>query len=566
MASAQLQTRSANLAGLFTNGAAYRVPLFQRQYSWGKEEWEDLWEDLWELHGGPDRVHFMGAVVLQAESETTFVVIDGQQRFTTLTLLALAVIQAIESLAAAGVDADANLQRAAILRRLVLGDKDPASLTQIGRLTLSRLDDGFFRDYILTFTRPPSLRRFPDSNRRILDAFAYFADQIGKAFGPAASGEELARFLNETVARRLQFIVITVEDDGNAYLLFETLNARGVGLSPGDLIKNFLYSLVAASPADLERMDRMWARLTATTTLERFPEFLRFYLTCEAGRIRRERLFRTIRDRVRTGPAAFSLLRDLENSAELFAALWDSDHEYWRERREDRRNVRALQIFGVTQIYPVLFAAFARFSRADFSRVLKFVVVLSFRYQVVGRLETSLLESVYADAARRLFAREISSPAALAAALSRLWVPDGQFRADMENLSIHTFGREKRLARYVLFELEQDIARAPRDMDADPATIEHILPENPGDEWMDAFPAQRLDNYVYRIGNLTLLEASRNREAADLGFAAKRALYAESAYSLTNRIQVDEWTPDTVAARQLQLATRATHIWRSDFS
>lgn len=560
-----LQTNTASLAALFTNGRAYKIPLFQRQYSWGKEEWEDLWDDLRDLHTGHDRNHFMGAVVLQQETETSFLVIDGQQRFTTLTLLALAVIHTIENIASAGHDTEANQLRSEILRRLILGDKDPASLTHIGRLTLSRNDDGFFRDYILTFTRPPNLRRFPESNRRLLDSFTYFSQKIAATFGPQPSGEDLARFLNETVARRLQFIVITVEDDGNAYLLFETLNARGVSLSPADLIKNYLYSLAATSPADLERMDRAWLRLTGTTTQERFPEFLRFYLTCIVGRIRRERLFRTIREQVAGRPAAFQLLNALESSAELFAALREPDHEYWRANRDDRRRVRALQIFGVTQIFPVLFAAFEKFSRDDFSRVLKLAVILSFRYQIVGRLETSLLETLYADSARRSFSGELKSPAAVALSLARLYVPDDQFRGDMESLTLQTDGRDKRLVRYILFELEQDAANAPRDMDIDPATIEHILPENPGESWSDAFPAPQIEASIYRIGNLTLLESSLNRDAATQPFSAKRTLYAKSAYSLTNHIHFEDWTPETLSARQRQLAERALHIWRSDY-
>ncbi|MFN0105414.1 MAG: DUF262 domain-containing protein [Bryobacteraceae bacterium] len=559
--SSPLQTSTASLGTLFSNARAYRIPLFQRHYSWGKEELEDLWEDLWDLHTGKDRTHFMGAIVLQSLSDTTFVVIDGQQRLTTLSLLGLAVIEAIERQAE-----DKNPARAAILRRLILGDEDPTSVTHIGRLTLGHNDDGFFRDFILPSIQPPNPQRLPESNRRLLDAQAVFRGKLATAFGPNPSGEELARFLNETVARRLQFIVITVEDDGDAYRFFETLNARGVSLSPADLIKNYLYSLAADSPAALEKTDRAWIRLTGLTGHEQFPEFLRLCLASQHGRIRREHLFRIIRKQAPDRAAALYLLQSLDASAELFAALREVGHQYWLGHLDDRLRVRALQIFRVTQFYPILFEAFARFSREDFSRVVKLAVVFTFRANVVGRQESSVLESTCAAAAIGIRNREITTLAGLAAALATIYVPDRQFLHDLEGLSFQTQGRDKRLARYVLFELEQDLGHATRDMDADPASIEHVLPENPGEEWNDAFPAVHIGNYIYRLGNLTLLEPNLNRQAATSPFPTKLLLYARSAYALTQTIQQQEWTPDTLTARQHQLAARAVHIWRSDFA
>jgi hypothetical protein len=492
-------------------------------------------------------------------------VIDGQQRFTTLTILALAIIKTIEELIERGEEPEANNERAQYFRRLVLGEKDPTSLTAVGRLTLSKGDDEFFHDYLLQFSRPPVLRRLPESNQRLLETYDYFKEEIGKEFAAALTGETLSRFLNETVARRLQFIVITVEDDSNAYLLFETLNARGVGLSPADLIKNYLYSLVATSEADLERMDRLWRRVTGTTSQERFPEFLRFHLTCIHGRVRRERLFRTIRDQVRDSRSAFKLLVDIEQTAELFAALRDSTHDLWRSNQEDRRRIRALTIFGVTQIFPVLFAAFERFSRQDFSRVLKLAETLSFRYQIIGRLETSILESVYAETARKVYSGEIKSPSVLFRALSRIYVTDDQFRADIDNFSVQTSGRGKKLARYILFELERDASHAQIDMDSDQATIEHIFPENPTEDWVQAFSPRQAEISTYRIGNLTLLEPGLNRDAANRPYRDKLTLYARSGYSLTRGIVVEEWSPEAIAARQSSLADRAVHIWRSDF-
>ena len=556
-----MQTNTASLGSLFSNGNSYTVPPFQRQYSWGEEEWEDLWDDLWNLRTAEASSHFMGALVLKTESSIRFVVVDGQQRLTTITILGLAVIHAIEAQPGAG-----NLARAAILRRLILGDEDPASLTRVGRLTLSRADDGFFRDFILPSIQPSNPLRFPESNRRLLQAAAFFQRKITAGFGPDPSTEELARFLNETVARRLQFLVITVEDDANAYRLFETLNARGVSLSPADLIRNYLYSLAADSPVSLAAIDRAWLRLTGVTGLEQFPEFLRQSLAAQHGRIRRDHLFRTVRKQAPDRAAAQSLLQSLESDAELYSALNDTSHEYWRGRPEDRRRVRALQLLRAPQFNPILFETFTRFRRDDFSRVLKLTVVLAFRAITVARQESSVIESTAADAARRVRAGEITAGAALSAALAPVYVRDQQFLHGLEGLSLQTPGRDSRLARYILFELERDAGHLERDMDSDSATIEHILPDAPSDSWYTAFPAAQAESYVCRLGNLTLLEPALNRDAAARPFPEKLPLYARSTYALTQSIGQLEWTPDTISARQHQLATRALHIWRSDFA
>jgi uncharacterized protein with ParB-like and HNH nuclease domain len=131
-----LETRSTQFGDLIGNGRLYRVPPFQRDYSWQEENWEDLWQDILNLHKNPDASHYMGALVLQTEkdSERVFTVIDGQQRLATLSIVTMAVIAQIQALGEAGRDVDANQERQDILKRTYLADKDPRSLTYASKL------------------------------------------------------------------------------------------------------------------------------------------------------------------------------------------------------------------------------------------------------------------------------------------------------------------------------------------------------------------------------------------------------------------------------------------------
>ena len=132
-----LNTRTINYLELIGNGKSYRVPPYQRDYSWSEEEWEDLWNDIVELQPDPEAVHYMGALVVEGSNDRELLIIDGQQRLATLSLFALAVIARLPDMAAAGVDSEANTARAQGLRDRFIGEKDPASLTESSRLYLN---------------------------------------------------------------------------------------------------------------------------------------------------------------------------------------------------------------------------------------------------------------------------------------------------------------------------------------------------------------------------------------------------------------------------------------------
>ena len=123
-----LDTKTVNLNEILGNGKVYRVPIFQRDYSWEQDNWEDLWNDI-EIAAQSGKAHYMGSVVLQSGSGKDYLIIDGQQRFTTLSILALAVIDAINQLKIAGNEPTENSERFDILMRQYIGHKDPSSLT-----------------------------------------------------------------------------------------------------------------------------------------------------------------------------------------------------------------------------------------------------------------------------------------------------------------------------------------------------------------------------------------------------------------------------------------------------
>lgn len=565
---ALLDTRTANFLELIGNGKIYRVPPYQRDYSWKEEHWEDLWTDIMEMHHSPSDHHYMGALVIEAKSDREFEVIDGQQRLATLSILALAVLHKLALLAADGQQPEANRERAEHLRKRFVGEKDPASLQESSKLFLNETDNAFFQDYLVQLRQPNNPRGLPKSNRLLWECFRYFCARLEGLPQSNRDGEALATLLNETVARQLLFIQITVDDEVNAYTVFETLNARGMELSSTDLLKNYLFSRVRVK-ADLDALQRRWQQLIATVRQERFPDFLRYHLLCEHRKVRKQRLFKMVRTTVHEPLEVFDLMAALEGRAELFAALSDPYHSWWIARQECQPYIKELRLFGVRQMTPLLFAAWEKFPVEDFARILKLVAVIAFRYSIVSRLNTNGLEPLYHDAAKAVLDGTATTPSAVFAKLESVYVDDQAFEQNFALMEVNTSRNRKKLAKYILSRLEADASGRPCDPDADPASIEHVLPENPAARWDESFPEQHWANYIYRLGNLSLLEAGINRRIGNAEYGDKLAAYADSRYHLTRQLAEhapDEWNPDTLTARQARMARRATHLWRCDFA
>jgi hypothetical protein len=563
-----LNTSTSNFVELVGNGRLFAVPPYQRDYSWTEEQWEDLWNDIMELKARPDDTHYMGALVVAARSDREFEIIDGQQRLATLSLFALAVIEHLGRLAARGIAPADNEERARALRARFIGEKDPASLVEASKLNLNSTNNSFYQDYLVQLRQPMNPRGLVKSNRLLWECFLYFRDRLQRPTSWRDDGQTLARILSETVGRQLMFIRIAVDDELNAYTVFETLNARGLELSATDLLKNYLFSRVPLE-GDRVALQRRWQALIDKVSSPNFPEFLRYHLLCQYSKVRSQRLFKVIRDQVKQPQQVFGLLDSLDPRGELFAALKDENHGYWVDLPGAKEHVRDLNIFRIRQMTPLLFAAWEKFSGQDFVRTLKLVKNTSFRYTVVSGLNTNALEPVYHEAAKAVLDGRAEHVAQVADILSRIYVDDEKFKADFAALNLGGATHNRKIAKYILAKLESRASGRNCDPDTDPGSIEHILPQNPTGDWEADFPADLWEQNVDRLGNLTLLESSQNRALANAVYQTKVFSYATSRYQTSRDIIAlapDHWTLPLLEERQRRMSEVAAQVWRSDFS
>ena len=564
MADKNLMTPSTtSLSGLLGNGVTYQVPVFQRDYSWKNDNWTDLWEDIKILlNTGKD--HYMGAIVLQKMGEKQFLVIDGQQRLTTLSLLVLATIKKIQDLIDAGIEPDNNTERISELRRGFLGQKDPASLHYSSKLFLNENNDPFYQRNLLQLIAPQNEKTLIDSDRLLWQGFDFFYRKIGELF-PNADGVALATFLSKSIGDKMMFIKIEVEDELSAYTLFETLNYRGVDLTVTDLLKNYLFSLI--TPADLRIAKEIWKKIATGVGIDVFPTFLRHFWISRKPLVRQEQLFKTIRAEVKSNQQVFDLLNDLDRYAEVYLALQDPHSIYWRGSRERIKRIREMKLFGVKQQLPLLMIAKEKLTDNEFDKVLKIISIISFRYNIVGSHQANRMEELYNGVAQKIFNNTITTAQGVFSDIKELYISDADFRNDFSTLELYSYGRSKKLARYILFELENNLMQGgDRDYELDPGTIEHILPENAGANWDHDFSQLIQLSYVYRLGNYTLLEDHLNRDCETLLFDQKKPFYTKSQYEMSKIINYNEWNPAVLDARQHDLARKATAIWRISYA
>lgn len=562
-----LNTNTSNVVELVGNGRVFTVPQYQRDYSWTEEQWEDLWNDILELSAKRDDSHYMGALVVEAKTDRAFEIIDGQQRLATISVFALAVISKLNDLADAEVEAEDNRERSTALRTRFIGEKDPASLVEASKLNLNQTNNSFYQDYLVQLREPINVRGLAKSNKLLWECFAYFKAKISAHPVWRGDGRALAALLSETVGRQLMFIRITVDDELNAYTVFETLNARGLELTATDLLKNYLFSRIPLV-GDRAVLQRRWQALIDRVGASSFPEFLRYHLLCELPKVRTQRLFKIVRDQVKSPDQVFALLDKLDPRAELYAALKDSTHGYWVDRPHARPYIKELNQFRVRQMTPLLFAAWEKFPADEFIRTLKLVTVISFRYTVISSLNTNALEPIYHEAAKAVLEGRAERAGPVAAILRTIYVPDEKFRADFAAFNLAGNGQGRKLAKYLLAKIESHAGNAC-DPETDPGTIEHILPENPSQAWAAMFPSDRWEQSIDRLGNLTLLEADTNRALGSADYLVKVAAYPNSTYVHTREIAVIapvEWTPALLDHRQGMMADVAVQVWRSDFA
>lgn len=546
---------------LMGNGLRYEIPKFQRDYSWETEQWDDLWFDIMGLMQDEESEHYMGYLVLQTSNDKNFSIIDGQQRLTTMSLLVLSVLKCLGDLVSQNIDSENNSRRKETLLNSYIGYVNPVTLISDNKIKLNRNSDEYYRHNLVLLKDNLPIRNTNSSEKHMRECFLWFYEKVKKQF---KTGEALAGFV-DNIVDKLSFTVIVVTDQLNAFKVFETLNARGVQLSSADLLKNYLFSIVDETnphKSEMEELEQLWSKVLVKLGSQKFEEYLRYFWNSKNRVVRKNNLFKTIKKSITAKGQAFELIRELDETADVFSAIQNPDDELWRQYPELIKALEELKLYQVRQTFSLFITAYKKLSITEFTKLVKSCSVITFRYNVIGGLNPNEQEDAYNKIA--LFIWENSK---LDLELFRsIYVDDRDFEQAFSSKEFKRNTRSHKIVKYIFSSIEKKIYSNDVPVESDLYTIEHILPESADENWGD-FKDEEISRCIYRLGNLVLLEKSLNQKADILPFNEKKKIFAKSNSKLTQNFdsEYETWSESKIVSRQKILARFAKSVWKIQF-
>jgi len=551
----KLNTKDESLREVLSNGKKYFVPKFQRDYSWENEQWTIFWEDIENVLQEENEYHYMGYLVLQGAEKNQFKIIDGQQRLTTFSLLVLAAIKRLK-------EAEQNEQeRMDELHKNFIGSKDLIKLKMTNKLKLNRNNDHYFNEAIIGENLPKkNIKRTVHLMRK---AFEYFYEVFKNK-----TGEEIGKII-ETISQNLLFTTIYVGSELNAYKVFETLNARGVQLSSADLLKNYLFSIIdqtnTAPDEVIDRLEEKWERIGNDIGSNHYTDYILCDWNSTHSFARKSSLFREIRNELDTTKKADNYLVRLANNSQLYAALLNYEDEFWKESNDYlkiKHNLYFLQLFNIKQPISLLYAAYLN-RKDSFLKILNWIVVFSLRYNVICRDHPGDQEKLYNKICLSISQSDKDEYALLDEIkneIFKFYPEDEKFRQAFADKTMLT-GQSNKKARYLFSRLAEK--SGANSIDETKLTIEHILPNNPKNEWINCF-GENWQLFTQRIGNMALVTRNENEQLGQQDFEAKKQILCNSDYPINNVADYESWDSSSVESRQKDLAKMAVQLWRID--
>ncbi len=555
-----IDSHSVSIGEIFRKPVAYHVPHYQRDFAWTDEQVEILWEDIIaSLTDRESNDYFLGAIVVApGEDDKTRSIVDGQQRLAAISMLFSAI--------AAAWQEEGDERRATGISRDYLGTEDRRTGDIIPKLKLNETNSDVFKSVVLDRKTPSisDLKLWHPSKKRIHQAFEIIKKSLHKWLEGFKDKESALLDLEEFLADRLNVILIEVGDDSDAFVIFETLNDRGLALAVSDLVKNYLFSL--AGSRDIETFKVQWHDISTVVGGQHLTQFLRHYWLSSFGLVRERDLYRELKHNIKNNTKARQFIERLHSASKLYAALENPEHDFWEDFPHEILDIlKALSVFGVTQYRPVALAVVEKFKPDKAIKVFRQLMVISFRYTVVAKLGTGNLEKIYADAAMAVRNDEAPSPKEVFSKLRQAYVPDGVFS---DRFASRRFTKSV-IARYILADnyIEQSSEKKVAFESAN-ITLEHVLPKNPGNDWRDAYTSnEEFEEIVEQIGNLTLLERGKNRGVANAAFdKKKKRAFLTSGLAINKEIATEkEWNAEKIRERSRKFAELACKIWKISY-
>jgi uncharacterized protein with ParB-like and HNH nuclease domain len=545
-----------------------RVPLHQREFSWTKEQVNDLYRDVADTIADRKPNYFLGTIVIALPEEDLPQIVDGQQRIVTTTILIAAIRDFMFR---------QNYNDSAIsLENDFLTKYDRIALEHVPNLRLNTDDDQYFRNSIIARSDSPERNSATATkpSHFLLKEAAKLAEERVQLIVEGHSDSqarlhEWIKYLQETVV----VIVIWASKEMDAYKMFETLNDRGLPTTQADMLKSYL--LQQATEGSLLEAQSRWSSMrTSIDPLglnDGVVDYLRHFTLAKLGPTKEKSsgFYSRLQQDVQGKTKSLRFLNDLAIYADNYAALLSPSHSKWNDYDDRvRLSLEAIKLFGVAQIRPLMLAVVQHFVPEEADKAFRSFLCWTVRFLIVGGTRTQALQDAYAQQAYNVTTGKAKTAKDIRANLIGSVIPNNEvFEAGFGVASVSN----SQLARYYLRALEATKStetEAPELLpieDKKIVNLEHIMPQTLGNGWTH-IASETAAAYTNRIGNLVLMNAKQNKLIGNSQFSAKRKLFDNSSIKLTKMVAEDTnddtlWGPSEIESRQKVLAKLAVKTW-----
>lgn len=576
-----LHAYTKSIGDLLSVKKKYIVPRFQREYSWKTEEVLELWKDITssiKIDNGNclNNEYFIGSLVLVGQdSSFEMLIVDGQQRLTTITILLSALTQSFK-------DISENNLADGIYFQYIEG-KDDAN--QPYYKLINETPKPFFQTGIQFHTKQ-SVTASSEEETKLLEAYNFFLDNLTfsslsttfRGFDQLIGNENekhksLLSAIRNQVLNHLKVIYITVSDEEDAYTIFETLNARGMSLSAVDLIKNLIFKdLKTQHPDDYAKTE--WKKIR--TNLEvgevniNIDTFFRHFWLSKYGFTSEGRIYKAFKDFKDNGEIdSTSFLAELVENSSYYSTIINPNIDEWRQPEEKSiyNSLLALNLFRVVQPRTLLLALKrARLNNKinihDHVNILRTLENFHFSFTAICSSRASGIDGKYSKAARDL--ENATNRVEARAILANL---TNELRSKLPSKDVFeqkfvklwfTNGKtkDKKLIQYIFRTIEKN-KRTTSELTTDMITLEHIRPQS------DSSAAK----YSGFIGNLLPLDGVINNLADTAVFQQKLNHFRSSELKIVEEFVnenqgTNNWTESKVNARSKSLSDYSyDHVW-----
>lgn len=571
----------------------FSVPWHQRYYDWKESDVRALMQDLNEAVTTNRDCYFLGAIMLIKGTPGRWEINDGQQRMVTMSLICAAFCRHFAS-------CQKDPQREALALR-ILFDIDINSPCALGeaehyppRIAPPENDRVRYRQMI----RGHSI----GTNGRLTSAWK----EIEKFLAPMDTNQ-LSR-LFDFILKNLEVACLEVPGHVDPNAVYETLNCRGKTLDHFDLIRNNLYSYFNVS-GERERRQTLHENLERIRVVIPAPtkasEYLRCHLQCRFGFLRKDNLYRDVRKAIQNwaesssrsatteSDKVFSLTEEITSGTYLY--LYNTitaktpDPDFVNNFKQSSGSVnhnrtisvylRELHAYKVTQ--PLIFALLSWYVREHDGRKKKRIAKIV--HKNLGRLATFVLRTAFVAPKFEPSHFETEFSTYAHKIMSADDIPNDDFLLFLKQCDSTNYGygvldntkfqhamsgatmKGTAKIRSFLLGINTTFGRDSRILNPAECSVEHILPQS-HKYWANwgGFPKTEHDEWVHKIGNLTLMGTSDNKPGTKFNdsFEAKQEFYAQSSIALTRELsEIEEWTPEAITRRQKKMIRRAVQVW-----